>query len=126
MSILYAEDDPDDITLFRDVIRLINPSIACIMAQNGQEALTILNQSKELPDFIFLDINMPIMDGIRCLLSIRCEMRYADIPVIMYSNNIGQKQTFLNLGASQCLTKHNSFNQALLELASILYYLRKN
>jgi CheY-like chemotaxis protein len=57
-----------------------------MVASNGKEALTLLrNDFFSLPDFIFLDLNMPVMNGLKCLEAIKKIPSVKDIPVVVYS-----------------------------------------
>ena len=63
MVILIVDDDPEDIQLFAEALLEIDESINCVEAYNGLEALKVLKRNSFLPNYIFLDINMPIVDG---------------------------------------------------------------
>jgi CheY-like chemotaxis protein len=85
MTILYVDDDEDDRDIFREAIKSIDDSIRVISAVNGLEALALLDEAATLPDLVFLDINMPLMNGITCLKEIKLHARTAKIPVIMFT-----------------------------------------
>ncbi len=121
MLILAVDDDPDDIELFRFAIKNLDPSISCIIASDGLEALSLLNEELILlPDYIFLDINMPRMGGVECLTLIRANINLQDIPVIMYStsSNMEQIQFFKSLNA-QFLEKATDFNKLMTSLKQV-------
>ncbi len=119
MSILYAEDDIDDFELFCEVIRSFDPSIECVNAANGVEALKFLEKCERLPDYIVIDINMPAMDGKACLRQIKQDPRIASIPVIVYSTSGAPKDiTFCKqLGAIDYLVKPNTMAEAVAGLS---------
>lgn len=58
-----------------------------ISARNGTEALEILDNLVRLPDYVFLDINMPSMDGKACLKNLKRDHRVKSFPVIIYTTN---------------------------------------
>lgn len=90
--IFVADDDIDDLFLFEEALKVADPSVKLITSNNGQNALEILNNvSESLPDIIFLDINMPLVDGWECLESIKRSDRLAHIPVIIYSTSNNQR-----------------------------------
>ncbi|MBC7868208.1 MAG: response regulator, partial [Gloeobacteraceae cyanobacterium ES-bin-316] len=61
-----ADDDEDDRMLFSEALSEIDPQIKCITVKNGKEALEFLqNDLIHLPNYIFLDLNMPVMNGIK-------------------------------------------------------------
>ena len=71
MTILNVDDDEEDIEIFCDAVREIDSSIICLVAKSAEEALQILNSDIDLPAYIFLDINMPKVDGNTCLAQIK-------------------------------------------------------
>ena len=87
MTILYVDDDAEDIDLFQDVLKTVDPSIQYLTARNGPEALALLNNLPTLPDHVILDVNMPGMDGKACLQQIRKEKKFDGINVIVYSTS---------------------------------------
>jgi CheY-like chemotaxis protein len=83
---LLADDDEDDQQFFLEALQSIDPEIQCITARNGKEALTLLqNDFFALPDFVFLDLNMPLMNGMKCLEEIKKIPALAELPVVLYS-----------------------------------------
>jgi CheY-like chemotaxis protein len=119
MIVLYAEDDIEDLDTFCEVLASINPSIKCINARDGQEALEILENAVVLPDYIFLDINMPTMDGKSCLKNIRKDERFKTIPVVIYTTSSNKKDIDLcmQLGAAEYIQKPNSMKEAIDKLS---------
>lgn len=121
MTILYVDDDPDDRQIFQEAISAIDAGYVCITAQDGLAALSLLSDSK-YPDIIFLDINMPLMDGKSCLTEIRGNKNTARIPVVMCttSNNPDERTKCEDLGASDFFLKPVSYREMKEILASIL------
>ena len=122
MNILYADDDADDREIFCEAIREINPAIKVVLGMDGEETLKILSVQKELPHLIFLDINMPKMDGIECLGKLKSDDRLKSIPVIIYSttSNKSDQSKIALLGASDFILKGNSFESVKDSLDKIL------
>ena len=85
---LLIDDDPDDHEIFKMALSEISERIACKTATDGEDGLQTLHKGEENPDYIFLDLNMPRMDGKECLREIRKVDRYKDVPVIIYSTSI--------------------------------------
>src|SRR5437868_12659694 len=88
MMILYADDDHDDREILFDTFIQIDPAINCIGADNGKEAIAFLNRTRLLPDYIFLDLNMPVMDGKECLSQLKQNPSFKHIPVVIYSTTV--------------------------------------
>lgn len=122
MNILYADDDPEDREIFCDAIHQINPAIKVILSKDGQDALDTLNAQTESPDFIFLDINMPRMNGIECMALIKSHARLKSIPVIIYSttSNSSEVKKMLLLGAEEFIPKVSSFENLIESLHHVL------
>jgi CheY-like chemotaxis protein len=121
MIILIVDDDAEDIELFTEAVLGIDETIHCVEAYNGIEALKVLKRNSLLPNFIFLDINMPLMNGRKCLEEIKANASYRHIPVIIYSTTTDKKQIdeCRKLGAD-FLTKPNSFDELTQSLKRIL------
>ncbi|MEJ0031578.1 MAG: response regulator [Bacteroidota bacterium] len=114
ITFLLADDDADDKTLFCEALAEINPDIVCHTASDGKEALAILSERQiNKPNIIFLDINMPIMDGWQCLGKIKEHNDHRDIPVIMYSTSSYQRDIELALenGAFCFFTKPSDYRE---------------
>jgi CheY-like chemotaxis protein len=86
--ILLVDDDPDCRLLVRDAIAESKVANRVFECANGMEALEYLaqcgtNPDRPRPGLIFLDIEMPGMDGQDCLRRIRSNAEFKDIPVVM-------------------------------------------
>src|SRR5882762_9611818 len=89
---LLIDDDTDDRELFSEALATVDPVIVCDQATDGAEALDRLRRSELCePDIIFLDINMPVMNGWQFLTKLKSEEKYKHIPVIVYSTSSNQK-----------------------------------
>lgn len=107
-TILLVDDDADDTELFAEALGEIDAGITWYSAIDGQEALDKLhNDEISKPDIIFLDINMPGMDGWQCLTQLKGNDHFRHIPVIMYSTSAAQKEMQLatQMGALGFLSK---------------------
>ena len=121
MVILYVDDDPEDIEIFEEAVKEINSSARCLIAKNGRRAMDML-QGELIPDLIFLDINMPVIDGKSVLLEIRQNEKFKNIPVVMYSTTVNSREIeeYKKMGANHFLTKHNTFQDLCNQLSGIL------
>ena len=119
--ILLVDDDADDQLYFRDAINELKKSLKCEIANNGREAIEQMNVPPP-PDLIFLDLNMPVMNGYDCLTYLKKEDRYKDIPVIIFttSQSLNDIERSRNLGAKLFFTKPSNFNILCNKLDEIL------
>ena len=106
--VLLIDDDKDDQEIFQKELSKYNSSLKILSAYNGQEGLDLLNTNPA--DYIFLDINMPVMNGIEALRIIKSDELLKNIPVIIYSTSDGRayKKMALDLGATSYFTKPTS------------------
>ena len=114
--ILLIDDDPDELDIFSDALAEIKKSIVCIQARGASAAMNLLNTLS--PDYIFLDINMPEINGLKCLEEIKKVTTLDNVPVILYSNFIDEATVTkaLAIGASVCIKKPRK----ICKLAEIL------
>ena len=121
MSILYVDDDIEDIEIFHEAVKAVDSSIRYSSVTSGTEALVFLNNCETLPTHIVLDINMPEMDGKICLKEIRKDRKFDAIDIIIYSTNSFSKdvEQIQSLGA-RFVRKANSFNDLCNMVRSLL------
>jgi CheY-like chemotaxis protein len=103
-----VDDDLDDQEIFAMALQQVNASIRCVFANDGIEAMDKLQHEKAfIPDYIFLDLNMPRMDGRQCLIEIRRQSHLRDIPLAIYSTSSdeGFQLEMKNLGATTYIVK---------------------
>ena len=105
--VLCIDDDNEDLDIFEEALSEINLSFTCIKAHDGKEGLTFLKST--IPDYIFLDINMPRMNGIEVLRLIRKQSRLDKVPVIMFSTTIPNEKELKKEGATKCIAKSSTF-----------------
>ena len=122
MTILIVDDDPEDISLFCEAIHEIDSFFKCIAARNGKEALQLLSSLVKLPDYIFLDINMPLMDGLELLGKIKEEPNTKHVKIYLHSTKITDSnyRTAMKAGASGCIRKVGSIQELANELIPVL------
>jgi CheY-like chemotaxis protein len=122
MTVLLVDDDQDDQDIFKEAASLAIADIHCLFAKDGEECLALLETLSALPDYLFLDVNMPRMDGRECLKRLKAHPRFKKISVIMYSTSNYQsgQGEYLKLGASSFITKPSEFNLLITYLKSVL------
>lgn len=122
MKIFYADDDAEDREIFCEVIQQINPAIKVVLSKDGQEALEMLKVHTPLPDLIFLDINMPRVNGVECLANLKSDDRLKAIPIIIYSTTADSREVkkLILLGAEAFISKANSFQKLKESIHNIL------
>lgn len=128
MVVLNVDDDQEDRAFFCDALREIDPTITCLVAGSGMDALALLEKRSVLPDYIFLDINMPMMDGKQCLKVLKSIPRLEPIPIIMYSTSTDTREIkeCYKLGAIDFLIKPHSFEKLINDLTSIFEFSRRS
>lgn len=122
-KILLIDDDLDDQFFFKEVIESIDAALHCDTATNGKIALEKLKVCLSLPEIIFLDINMPIMNGVDFMIQIKKEKALTEIPIcILTTSNIARDVKLAKeLGAHCFLTKPNDFSMLRKQLQQILF-----
>jgi len=104
-NILLVEDDKDDQELFIAALSEVDKAAIYDIANNGKEALNKLENSSALFSLIFMDINMPVMNGIECLSEIVKKPEIRNIPVVILSTDTGHIETVRKLGAKAFIKK---------------------
>jgi|SRR5690606_20452199 len=121
MVVLNVDDDQEDREFFCQALREIDPGITYLAAASGMEALSLLEHMEPPPDYIFLDINMPLMDGKQCLKALKSLHALEAIPVVMYSTSTDTREIreCYQLGADDFLIKPSRYEKLVNDLHSI-------
>ena len=129
LRILLTDDDEGDRLIFKEIINEIDRNASVHMADNGKQLIDFLTTHENaLPHIIFLDLNMPVMNGLECLKEIRKFEKYSDISIVIYSTSTSEQDiedTFLH-GANIYITKPSDYNKLKKVLAKALSTTRLN
>ncbi len=120
--ILLVDDDRDDRELFSYVLRKLDPHLECYMARDGEEAVELLTGRLANPDIIFLDLNMPRMNGKKFLQWIKRNDILRNIPVIIYSTSksLDDIEETRQLGALHFITKPDCIDDILVAIRYVM------
>jgi CheY-like chemotaxis protein len=108
INILLADDDKDDRFFFEKALKGITIPNQLKTVPDGERLMEhLIKNAKELPDVLFLDINMPRKTGAECLVEIKAHKKLNGLIVIMYSTSVSEKMadTFYENGAHFYLHK---------------------
>ncbi|NCI46753.1 response regulator [Sediminibacterium soli] len=105
--ILLIDDDKDEMIILSEALKYAGSGHKCTWAQGVDHALKMLNYLK--PDMIFIDMNMPVKDGIEGIARIRAVHGLKAVPVVLYSNHIEYAAGMaIEAGADFCIQKPSS------------------
>ena len=116
------DDDAEDTQLLIDALNEVEGCCPCFTANNGEQALQKLREGLiPIPDYIFLDLNMPRLNGKQFLVKIKRISVFRQIPIIIYttSSDVRDKEETKRLGAFYFLTKPDSYNEICKGLSII-------
>ena len=120
---MLIDDDIDDQEVFAHALKHLNLDVDFVTANDGVHAIEKINSDSALqPYFIFLDINMPRMNGIDCLVEIKKISRVKNVPVYLYST-YGDPQTIKEgkkRGATDFFVKASTIEELQQTLTKIL------
>lgn len=121
MLILNVDDDIDDREIFSDAVKAVDPGIPCVLFESGPELLHFLKENETAPDFIFIDINMPKMNGHECAEEICANNVSGDTQIVMYSTAFNPKDlgNFEKQGFKY-LIKQSRFNDLVHSIKNII------
>jgi CheY-like chemotaxis protein len=123
--VLIIEDDQDDVFLFKralDSVRsMLKRDIECEQVDNGLDAIFLVSREEitdKLPDVLVLDLNMPRLDGVKFLKSLRRSLLLKDLPVFVLTTSTAPSihEEAMRAGADKVFVKPNDA-EALLAIA---------
>jgi DNA-binding response OmpR family regulator len=103
--ILLIDDDKDELDIFTNALNRIPVDFVCTQVLNADEAIQTFKH--QVPDFIFIDYNMPLKNGIECLEDLKKIKELQNTRFIIYSNFISDDVSIKarELGADICMKK---------------------
>lgn len=114
INIFLADDDNEDRELFAEALQETGLDYNLKTFENGKQLVDYLNSPEnEIPNLLFLDLNMPLLSGLESLKIIRSNAALDDMPVAIYSTSSSENDknnTFEN-GANLYISKPSDFSQ---------------
>src|SRR5437588_253226 len=90
-KILLVEDNTGDIELIKEALKTTQLNYDIHVAKDGVEAVEYLNRAKtdssQIPDIIFLDLNLPKLDGYGVLIQLKSDGVLRKIPVTVFTSS---------------------------------------
>ena len=114
LNILLADDDIDDCAFFKKAVEDFPISTYCTAVHDGEQLMKQLtNETNELPNVLFLDLNMPRKNGFECLSEIKLNKKLKQLPVIIFSTSFDQEvvNVLYENGAQYFIRKPSDFLQ---------------
>ena len=123
LHVLLADDDEDDRLIFKDAIDEVKVKTVVTVLNDGEQLMNYLNQkAPQLPNVVFLDLNMPKKNGMECLKEIRANPKLKDVSVAIYSTSASEEdieETFVK-GANIYIKKPNDFAELKRIISEVL------
>ena len=118
--ILLIDDDTDELEVFNEALNKVPLFVSCTQVKSAADAMTWLKKNQ--PDFIFIDFNLPEVDGLQCLEKIKKIKKLANTRCVLYSNHIDEEKSnrAMALGAISCMKKPHMTGLLATRLKDIL------
>ena len=88
-NLLLADDDEDDCLFFKEALDSMPLNVTLSMVNDGVELMKFLSTHlSNLPEILFLDLNMPRKNGFECLLEIKSKPELQNLPIIIFSTSL--------------------------------------
>jgi CheY-like chemotaxis protein len=121
-NIMLIDDDEDDREIFQSALALMELPVTCTAFPSAVEALEYLTGGRISPDVIFLDLNMPLMNGHEFLGKIKIIEALRSIPIIIFSTSRNPLSIMQSkeAGAIDYITKPYTLHELVRVLQRIL------
>jgi CheY-like chemotaxis protein len=128
LNILFVEDDRIEVMKFNRVLKTLDTNHRLTEAANGEEALNILKGNEVIPDIIFLDLNMPKLNGIGFLKILKNDEYLKKIPTIVFttSNNDKDIVECYRIGIAGYILKPLKYEDYQIVVKKVLDYWSAN
>ena len=122
------EDDQIEVMKLKRTIEKLNLNHELVEAKNGEYALEILKSNKDLPDIIFLDLNMPKINGLEFLKILKSSpiLRYLPTIILTTSSNRKDVLACYEIGVAGYILKPLKYNDYTDKIMKVLSYWSEN
>lgn len=112
LTIFYTDDDQEDLEFFREIVDIIDEDVVVHTHNSGPALIDALDNPPPTPHLIFLDINMPGMNGFEILKKVRESESHRELPIIIFSTSGDDfaVEKSRQLGASMYVQKSSVFD----------------
>jgi len=124
-SIVLVDDDRDDHEIFRSACAQVDHRVHVLGFDSGDQAIRNLSVMPSLPDVIFLDLNMPRLNGVDVLEKLKDSAQLKSVPVVIYSTSFDStvREKCSSLGAIEIMEKPSCFDALCTRLQTVLHSL---
>lgn len=120
--VLLIDDDKDDQLFLQEALNELFPNMECIPLDNGKTALDFIQKNPPPPRYIFLDLNMPYLNGFEFLKEFKKNKENRETTVYIYStsSNVRDREKARILGADDYITKFSDFHSLKDKLKTVI------
>ena len=129
LNILFADDDKDDCLFFTDILSNLPFDTSLTIVKDGEQLVShLVNNAANLPEVIFLDLNMPKKNGYECLAEIKSNTLLNKIPIIIFSTSYDEEKAnrLYDNGAHYYICKPTNFKELQEAVHRVLQLLQKS
>jgi CheY-like chemotaxis protein len=128
LNILLIEDDTIEVMKFNRVLKALALNHKIIEANNGEEALRILEIKENIPDIIVLDLNMPKLNGLEFLSILKNDEILKYIPSIILTTSSNHKDVLecYRIGIAGYILKPLKYDDYVERITNLLNYWSNN
>lgn len=112
LTIFYTDDDQDDLDFFSEVVEDMGKNLNLVTQNNGQKLINDLENPPPNPHVVFLDLNMPGINGFQVLEKLRATEEFKTLPIIIFSTSNDESviARSRDLGASFYVNKPSNYD----------------
>lgn len=129
-NLLLADDDEDDCVFFKEAIDELTFPVSLVTVHDGVQLMDYLatNSANNLPDILFLDLNMPCKNGHECLKEIKKISKLHALPIIIFSTSLDTEvvDSMYKKGATYYIRKPGEFSKLKKVIGNALNVVSEN
>jgi CheY-like chemotaxis protein len=114
LNLVLADDDTDDCNFFKSALSKLSLDTHLTIVNDGEELMKLLGEeTSQLPEVIFLDLNMPRKNGSECLAEIKKTERLRHVAIVIFSTSYSRDtmELLFKAGAHVYIRKPGNFEQ---------------